>query len=237
MNALAQTAIPRPAGIIAPPDPGVAALRLEIANEAARLIADGGLDYGSAKRRAISDLLDGRSAPRGMMPDNHEIDRALAEHLDLFDPEHAARVSRMRRVALAFMRPLADSHPYLTGAVWKGIVAEHAPIHIQLFNDDGKDIELRLLNQGIEFDVDEIDHFRDAGRTRVQALQMHWRNEPLMVSMYRHDDLRGALKGFPAERGGIAEVERLLEATLPVADQGRSVGGRSDSNDFLESRS
>jgi hypothetical protein len=237
MNALASTAIPRPAGIIAPPDPGVPALRLEIAGEAARLIADGGLDYGSAKRKAISELLDGRPAPRGIMPDNHEIDRALAEHLDLFDPEHAGRVARMRRVALAFMRPFSDSHPHLTGAVWKGIVAEHAPIHIQLFQDDGKDIALRLLNDGIEFDVDEIDHFRDAGRTRVQTLQMHWRNEPLMVSLYRHDDLRGALKGYPAERGGIAEVERLLDATPRVMGQPAPVASRAHGDDFQDTLS
>ena len=214
MNAPAPSIIPRPAGTIAPPDPGAAELRLEIAAEAARLVADGGLDYGSAKRKAVEALLDGRPLPRGMLPDNQEIDRALAEHLDLFDADHANRVARMRRVALAFMRQLADCQPYLTGAVWKGIVAEHAPIHIQVFHDDGKEIELRLINQGLEFDVDEIDHFRDAGRTRVEALQMHWRNEPVMVSLYRHDDLRGALKAYPVERGGIAEVERLLHATL-----------------------
>jgi hypothetical protein len=208
--------IPRPAGLMqAGASLETHPLRLEIAAAAAQLVADGGLDYASAKRKAIDTVLDGRPPPRGMLPDNLEIDRALAEHLDLFDPDHAARVMRMRRVALDLMRRLADCQPYLTGAVWKGIVAEHAPIHLQLFHDDGKEVTLRLLNDGIDFEVDEIAHFRDGGRTRVEALQMTWRDEPVLISLYHHDDLRGALRGLPAERGDIHAVVGLLDAGSP----------------------
>jgi hypothetical protein len=206
-------AVPRPPGTAVPsgrPDP----LRLEIAATAARLIADGGLDYGSAKRKAVQMLFDGDTVPRGAMPDNTEVDAALREHLDLFDDLHAARVARMRRVALALMRELADYEPYLTGAVWKGIVAEHAPIHLQLFHDDVKDIEIRLLNDGLDFEVGEMPHFRgDGNRRDVEALMMVWRGEPVMLSLYPQDDLRGALRGTPAERGDAAGVERLLAAT------------------------
>ena len=208
--------IPRPAGLMqAGASFETHPLRLEIAAAAAQLVADGGLDYASAKRKAIDAVLDGRPPPRGMLPDNLEIDRALAEHLDLFDPDHAARVMRMRRVALDLMRRLADCQPYLTGAVWKGIVAEHAPIHLQLFHDDGKEVTLRLLNDGIDFEVDEIAHFRDGGRSRVEALQMTWRDEPVLISLYHHDDLRGALRGLPAERGDIHAVVGLLDAGSP----------------------
>jgi hypothetical protein len=206
--------IPRPAGIPVPgDDPSTPSVRLEVAAQAARLIADAGLDYASAKRRALDDLLDGRAAPRGLMPDNHEIDRALAEHLDMFDPQHPARVARMRGVALRLMHVLHDCRPYLTGSVWKGIVAEHAPIHIQVFVDDTKTVALRLMDEGIDFDADEIDHFRDGGRKRVEALQLLWCNEPILISLYTHDDLRGALRGTPAERGDQHSVELLLAAT------------------------
>jgi len=205
--------IPRPPGTpepVQPADP----LRREIAATAARLIADGGLDYGTAKRRAVQSLFDGDALPRGAMPDNTEVDAALREHLELFDDAHAARVARMRRVALALMQTLSDYAPYLTGAVWKGIVAEHAPIHIQLFHDDVKDIEIRLLNDGIDFEVGEIAHFRgDSGRRDVEALMMVWRGEPVMLSLYPQDDLRGALRGTPAERGDASGVARLLAAT------------------------
>ena len=211
--------IPRPPGTpeAAPRgDP----LRQEIAAVAARLIAEGGLDYLSAKRKAARQVLDdGRGStqqvPRGAMPDNAEIDLALREHLALFDDEHPARVARMRAAALSLMRRLEAFDPYLTGAVWKGIVAEHAPIHLQLFHDDVKAVEMRLLDDGIEFEVGEVPHFRgDGARAAVEALMLSWRGEPTMISLYPHDDLRGALRGVPAERGAAAEVERLLALTL-----------------------
>ncbi len=205
--------IPRPPGTLAGARSGGDPLRGEIAAAAARLVADGGLDYGSAKRKAARQVLDGDTVPRGAMPDNDEIDAALREHLALFDPGHPARVARMRGVALALMRRLSDFRPYLTGAVWKGIVAEHAPIHLQLFHDDVKDVAIRLLDDGVEFEVGEVPHFRAEARGDVEALTMTWRGEPVMLSLYPQDDLRGALRGAPAERGDAAGVERLLAAT------------------------
>ena len=205
--------IPRPPGGTGPA-PVADPVRREVALVAARLVAESGLDYGSAKRKAVEELFDGSAPPRGAMPDTAEIDEALREHLALFDDAHPARVERMRAVALALMRRLADFQPYLTGAVWKGIVAEHAPIHLQLFHDDVKDVEIRLLNDGLQFDVGEVPHFRGGpGRADVEALTMTWRDEPVLLSLYGADDLRGALRGVPSERGDAAAVERLLDAT------------------------
>lgn len=174
-------------------------LRREIAVAAARLIADAGLDYGSAKRKAVRQLLGGDPVPKGALPDNDDVDEALREHLDLFDDGHRQRVQRMRAVALRLMRRLAAFQPYLTGAVWKGIVTEHAPIHLQLFHDDVKDVEMFLLNDGIEFEVTEMPHFRS--ERLVEALTFEWQSEPVLVSLYRHDDLRGALRPQRAIEG------------------------------------
>jgi hypothetical protein len=205
--------IPRPpgsSGAVPAADP----LRREVALAAARWVAEAGLDYGSAKRRAVDELFDGGSVPRGALPDTAEIDEALREHLALFDDGHPARVARMRGVALALMRRLEEFRPYLTGAVWKGIVADHAPIHIQLFHDDVKDVGIRLLNDGMRFEAGEVPHFRGGpGRSDVEALTMTWRDEPVLLSLYGSDDLRGALRGVPAERGDAEAVERLLDAT------------------------
>ena len=66
-------------------------------------MAESGLDYGTAKHKAVRRLLGDRSLPRAVMPDNDDIDAALREHLDLFDPEHAARVQRRRRLAVGLM--------------------------------------------------------------------------------------------------------------------------------------
>ncbi|HYF58117.1 MAG TPA: hypothetical protein VEA81_04090 [Burkholderiaceae bacterium] len=203
--------IPRPPGtpaeVPAPSDP----LRRELAAAAAQWVADGGLDYGSAKRKAVRERFGDKGPPRGAMPDNVEIDEALREHLALFDDDHPARVERMRRAALALMDALDDFRPHLTGAVWKGIVAEHAPIHLQLFHDDVKDVEIRLLNDGLDFEVGEMPHFRgDGRRDDVEALMLTWRGEPVVLSLYPADDLRGALRGVPAERGDAGAVRRML---------------------------
>lgn len=174
-------------------------LRLEIAAAAARLIADAGSDYASAKRKAVQQVLGDRSSAKGSMPDNDEIDAALREHLDLFDADHAARVLRRRQAAAALMQRLEAYHPYLTGAVWKGIVAEHAPIHLQLFHDNTKDVQIDLLNEGVDFDVATVPHFRSG--VDVEALTFWFDDAPVLLSLYAHDDLRGALKAGKGAKG------------------------------------
>ena len=189
-------------------------VRLEIAATAARLIADSGLDYGAAKLKAVRQLLGGAAPPRGALPDGEEIDAALREHLELFDPDHAARVARRREVAAELMGRLAEFQPYLTGAVWKGICADHAPIHLQLFYDNAKEVEMRLLDERLRFDVLTLPHFRDP-RESVEALAFEWRREPVLLSLYTVDDLRGALRRGAsglAERGDLAALRQLAGA-------------------------
>jgi hypothetical protein len=186
--------------------------RREIAAAAARLIADGGLDYGSAKTKAALEVC-GTRAPKGSMPDNDEIDEALREHLDLFDEGHAERVARMRHCAADLMGRLEAFHPLVTGGVWKGIVTEHAPIHLQLFHDNGKEVHYWLLDHRLEFDSATVPHFR--GQGEVEALGLDWQGEPVMLSLYRTDDLRGALRaaaGQDAQRGDRAALLARMEA-------------------------
>jgi hypothetical protein len=183
--------------------------RREVAALAARYIAEGGLDYGSAKSKAVRELFDGR-APRSAIPDNDEVDEALREHLELFDEGHAERVQRMREVALELMAQLAEFSPLLTGAAWKGIVSEHAPIHLQLFHDNAKEVEYWLLNRNIPFDVDTIQHFQR--KPDVEALMFEWRREPVLMSIYTHDDLRGALK--PGNQGPVRGDRKALLARM-----------------------
>jgi hypothetical protein len=186
-------------------------LRREIAATAARLVADGGLDYASAKRKAVRQLTGSNTPPRGALPDNEEIDVALAEHLSIFDEAHDERVARRRRVAAQLMGRLESFRPYLTGAVWKGIVAEHAPIHLQLFHDNPKDVEIYLLNAGVRFDVETTQHFRS--QDEVEAIVFWWEDEPVLLSLYDERDLRGALRGKAAgpERGDLAALQLRIE--------------------------
>ena len=94
-------------------------LRSELAALAAQLIADSGLDYQSAKRKAARQVFGDGHINSAMLPDNEAIDQSLLEHLQLFDRDHGERVSRYRRAALFWMERLDDFNPYLAGAAWK----------------------------------------------------------------------------------------------------------------------
>lgn len=170
-------------------------LRAEIAAAAAAHIADGGLDYAAARRKAAADCCGGR-VPRGALPEFDEIDEALREHLELFDEDHPLRVRTLRETALALMADLAAFRPLVTGAAWKGVAAGHAPLHLQLFPDDSKEVSYWLLDRGIEPEVDTIAHFR--GGDEVEALAFEWHDVPVIISIYDPDDLRGALRDGPA---------------------------------------
>ncbi|MFT4102640.1 MAG: hypothetical protein QM674_16720 [Burkholderiaceae bacterium] len=186
-------------------------VRKELAASAARWIADGGLDYGAAKQRAVRELFGDARAPRAVLPDNEQIDEALREHLALFDDGHAERVERMRRVTLALMDELADFSPLATGAVWKGLATEHAPIHLQLFPDNAKDVPIHLINRRVDYDAVTVPHFRTG--EDVEAFACLWHEQPVLLSVYGEYDLRGALKPVNGvtQRGDRRAPARLME--------------------------
>src|SRR5262245_49455630 len=136
------------------PDP----LRTEIAAAAARLIAEEGCDYGQAKRRALRELLGDGADARGAMPDNAEVERELRRHLRLFEADtHPALLAGLRQTAADLMERLAAFSPHLIGAVLGGTATAYSDIDLHLFTDSAKDVEVFLLNAGIDFDVEPGD--------------------------------------------------------------------------------
>ncbi len=198
-------------------------LRRELAAVAAALVADSGLDYGAAKRRAARHLGLADSPPRGAMPDNDEIDEALREHLDLFDADgHRTRRASLRLAAIELMGELAAWSPLVTGAAWKGLVTEHAVLHLQIADGHAKEVAIDLINRGLDFDATET--VGTGGRGRIEVLVGHWRDWPVMIAMHPIHDLRGASRDDTqrgAERGHrIQLIERQRaddDATQPLA--------------------
>lgn len=142
-------------------------LRTELAATAARLIAEEGCEYAQAKRRAAQEIL-GEDARRSTMPDNQEVEHELRRYLRLFGGEgHRVLLTAMRGVAAETMQTLQEFDPHLVGAVLNGTATEHSDIHLQLFVDSAKDVELRLMNLGVDFDVDD----GDAESERPAALE------------------------------------------------------------------
>lgn len=132
------------------------ALRWEIAQAAARGIADEGLSWGAAKQRALRALdLPGRTA----MPTNELVEDALREHLALFQAEtQPAELRALRETALQWMLRLASFQPLLGGAVWRGTANHFSDLHLLLYSDDPKAPEIALLNLGEAPDAGPLEH-------------------------------------------------------------------------------
>ena len=79
-------------------------LRAEIAAAAARMIAEDGADYGTAKRKAARQVI-GNTRVRGeYMPDNAQIEDEVRAYNELFFGDtQPARLLHLRRVALQLM--------------------------------------------------------------------------------------------------------------------------------------
>jgi hypothetical protein len=191
-------------------------LRAEIAAAAARMVAQDGADYGSAKRKAARQIL-GESrvnAQRDLLPDDAQVEEEVRLYHALFNADtQPARLFRLRTVALKAMEMLEQYQPHLTGPVLNGSAGEHDDIRLQVFADSAKDVEIFLLNQNLNIEISESDHFKGPRYEPVETVSFMWQNEGVHVELYEQDDLRGAKKqraGDKPARAGLAEVRALL---------------------------
>lgn len=184
-------------------------LRAEIAAAAARLIAEDGTDYATAKKKAAKQVLGNTKVRGEIMPDNAQIEEEVRVYNELFFADtQPARLLHLRRLAVRLMDDLAHFSPYLTGAVLNGTAGEHSDIHLQLFPESAKDVEIFLLNKNVDFEVSETGHF--SGRSDpVETVSFMWYDEGVHLALYKMDDLRGAVKPGPDGKPGRANVETV----------------------------
>jgi hypothetical protein len=196
---------------------------LSIAQTAAAIVADEGLGYAMAKQMALKRLHLSAKTP---LPDNIEVEEALREHIALFhaDGQHQ-RVRVWRATALHWMQRLDAFHPYLFGAVWRGLVTRSTAVHVQLFPDDGKSVEIELLNQHVPFEIGQAPGLSGRG---VDVLQVWHRSEAVaqdIAVLFWIED-REAIKQARSKdrlgrkvRGHTASVQALLDRDLLDPEQ------------------
>lgn len=163
------------------------------------MIAEDGLDYATAKRKAARQVVGDTRIEGVWLPDNDQIEEEIREYQTLFQGDsQPAVLRRLREIALDWMLKLAAFNPFLTGAVLNGTAGEHSDIHLQIFCDDAKGVAIWLLNANVQYDVSETRHF--AARGYVETLSFLWKpsrtEEPvgIHVALYNTDDLRGAVR-------------------------------------------
>lgn len=191
-------------------------LRARIAADAARIMAEDGIDdFALAKRKAARRL--GADGDRQALPTNDEVEAELHAYRELYQAnEHPLRIAELRRIALDAMHALARFHPYLSGPVLKGIAGRYAEIDLQLFPESAKEVELLLLDRDIPYTASEVRRYSGDRARNVTLLTLSWEGAQLRLSVFDPRDERLTLKtsqaGRAMERAGIAEVAGLLAA-------------------------
>ncbi len=135
-------------------NPRAEQLRRALAQEAARIMAEQGIDdFGLAKRKAAERL---GATDISVLPKNTEIEEALATHHRLFEfNTHSSALSSLRETALRAMRLLERFEPRLVGPVLSGTASAHSEITLHLFAEGSEPVALHLMERGIPHRIGE----------------------------------------------------------------------------------
>lgn len=191
-------------------------LKVELAAAAARLIAEDGCDYATAKRKAAELVLGSARPPRGSLPENELIESELRRYFATFDGDrHVTRLADLRRIALTLMERLERFNPHLTGAVLNATAGEHSDLYLLLYVDSAKDVEVELINEGIEFEVDDGDE---------DALELIRFLLPRQFPAARRAPLGVVLRVLPTDAIRIAARGRSNDPALSQIESGGRAG-------------
>lgn len=188
--------------------------RSAIAVQAARLMAEDGIeDYGHAKRKAAKQL--GMPDARHL-PNNDEIDAALREYQGIYKPDDQRQRTRLLRdQAISNMRELAAFNPHLTGSVLSGTAGPYATIHLQLYTDNIKAVELFLIDRGIAYRTAQTRLYAGSELRTLPVFTIDDEGAEIELTVLETRDLRAPVRATPEgrviERARLQAVEALLD--------------------------
>lgn len=195
------------------------ALKLEIAAVAARLIVEEGMEFASAKRKAVKEMgLPARTA----LPDSDAVQTAVEDYIAEFCADTQPQELRvLRQLALHWMERLERFRPYISGAVWNGSATRNSDIYLQLFCDDPKSAEIFLMDNHIRYQPGSVAgrHGEVLNALSIQVLCKDFNSYVgVHLVIYDRDDQR-SMPQFDARgrnaRGGFAALRQLLEDNAP----------------------
>ena len=184
----------------------------ELAQAAARLVVEEGLEFGPAKQRALKQL---KLPARTALPGNDLVEAAVREYLAVFCADtQPAELLALRELALQWMDRLQAFQPLVSGAVWHGTATRLSDIYLHLFSDDPKAVEISLINEGVDYEASRVAGLRGAD---ADALSIHaWSpelQEDIGVHLLVHDTLaqRGSLQLDQQQRKPRGTASQLRE--------------------------
>ena len=190
-------------------------LRHQLAEEAARLIVEHGIqDFALAKRKAAERL--GLRARAGALPSNAEIQGHVVERQRLFEPEaHDQRLAKLRSVATGVMEVLDDFRPKLVGAVLDGTATLTSPIELHVFSDSPEAVAAALEVRGFRLhDNQRRYRFGREVTEQIPGFELVVDEEELQVMVFPergsgHSPL-SPIDGRPMRRASRSAVMALL---------------------------
>jgi hypothetical protein len=196
------------------PQPRADNLRRAIAQEAARIMAEHGVqDFLFAKRKAAERFGVTDSA---VLPRNAEVEVALEEYHRLFGgEEHDQSLLAQRLVAIEAMRALRDFQPRLVGPVLHGTATPHSDVQLHAFAERAEQICTRLLDRRVDYEVGEKRVKMNAERVLLQpSIRFEIDDQAVEVVVFPPDGIRQAptspVDGRPMRRADLGEVENLV---------------------------
>ena len=191
-------------------------LRAAVAQEAARLMADHGInDYLVAKRKAAErfGVVEGAILPR-----NTEIEAALMERQRLFGAtRHHTSLMNQRQIARRAMQLLGSFSPRLVGAVLNGTATEHADVQLHVFSDSPEALYLHLADRRYDHEVLERKARMEAERwITVPSVRFEMDAQMVEAFVFPVDGIRQApispVDGKVMRRAGLQELNDMLAA-------------------------
>jgi hypothetical protein len=189
-------------------------LRQAVAEEAARIMAEQGIDdFLLAKRKAAErfGVVDSSVLPR-----NTEIEAALFARRRLFSGStHDVTIADLRRSALEAMRLMADFDPRLVGPVLTGTASAHSDIQLHLFSESAEAVSIRLEERGVPHETTErrLRFERDRAVT-FPAYRFVAGRQTIEAVVFPLDGIRQSpsspVDGKPMRRASATEVAALL---------------------------
>lgn len=189
-------------------------MRLRIAQEAARLMAeDGQLDFYNAKRKAATHL---GADDTHNMPQNHEVDEALQAYQRLFKSDsHPQHLRHLRQTAVEAMRLFTDFDPYLAGPVLMGTAGPNTEVQLQLYAPSIETVLFFLMDQEIPYQQGETFLRFNGDEQAFPCLRFIAGEDTIELVILADARLRPApkspLDGKPMKRARIDELQRLLQ--------------------------
>lgn len=194
-------------------------LRQALAQEAARIMSEQGIDdYRLAKRKAAERL---GATDIAVLPKNTEIEAALAAHHRLFERDrHSSVLRSARNTALQAMRLLRQFEPRLVGPVLSGTASAHSEVNLHLFADSAEVVALHLMDQSIPHEFGERRLRYEPDRlVTYPVVRFVAGNREIDATVFPVNGIRQSpaspVDGRPMRRADSAEVELLLSESAP----------------------